>query len=187
MSADARSTYVGDELTSFKTQMPLKDINCEHSLSRFMQLAERAHAHLHNDDASVAFPQEAKFFCMFIQTNLIHPVCSLIAEFAGITCSSGTNQISGEGETSHPAVGTIAYVLHRSIFSASAFWFFPSPTPYHPTVSREHLLGFMIWDGWLRTPTQVAHRQLVATGSPLFLRSFGEGEQALAANWRYGN
>ena len=189
MCADVTSTvhtYAGDEVTSVKSNIPLTDINCDHSLSRFLQLAERAHAYLRLPHLRKAFAEDSRFFCVFVQTNLIHPVCSLIAEYAGITISSGINQITGDGVTSHPAVAIIAHALHRSIHLSSASWFFQKPSPFHPTVAREQLLGFLLWDGWLRVPAQVEDRQIVAAGSPLFLTSFGTGPNASSPHWKYG-
>ena len=134
----------------------------------------------------VAYAEDSKFFCVFVQTNLIHPVCRLIAEYADITISSGINQITGDGVTSHPAVAIVAHALHRSIHLSSANWHFRTPSPFHPTVARQQHLAFLVWDGWLRMPEQVLDRQTVAATSPLFLASFGNGPDALSPHWKYG-
>ena len=181
----ADSKYVGDELTTLKSRLPLSEVNCDHQLHKFLQLAERAHAHLRFPHLQHACAEDSRFFCVFVQTNLIHPVCSLIAAYAGIAISSGINRITGDGEISHPAVAIIAHALHRSIHLAADHWYFPTPSPIHPTVTRQHLLGFLLWDGWLRMPGQEEDRQALAASSPLFLADFGSGPNALALNWKY--
>ena len=180
------SKYVGDELTTFKSQLPLSEVNCDHQLHRFVQLAERAHAHLRLPHLHDAYAEDSRFFCVFVQTNLIHPVCGLIAEYADITISSGINRITGDGVSSHPAVAVIAHALHRSLRLSADNWYFPTPSPFHPTVTRQHLLGFLLWDGWLRMPGQAEDRQVVAASSPLFLAAYGNGPNALSLDWKYG-
>jgi hypothetical protein len=184
ISADSK--YAGDELTILKSQLPLADVNCDHPLHKFLQLAERAHAHLRLPHLQDAYAKDSRFFCVFVQTNLIHPVCGLIAEYADITISSGVNRITGDGVISHPAVAVVAHALHRSLHLSADNWHFPTPSPFHPTVARQHLLGFLLWDGWLRLPDQAEDRQKVAATSPLFLAAYGNGPAVLSKHWKYG-
>ncbi len=101
-------------------------------------------------------------FCLLCVQNLVLPVLELIGKFAGLPVSAGMNALSGNGETSHQNILLLRDVLLREIVLASHGWDCITG-PLSPLSLNQELVCAMLWDGWLRVPTQKLDRKVFMT------------------------
>ena len=97
-----------------------------------------------------------------VMGNIIHPICRLIADFADLQCTNGSNAISGEFMGSAPEIDVVEYRVKQALAQHRRGWHIVHPDFFSREYLEDALLGLMLWDGWLRwLPHQMQARMQI--------------------------